>query len=492
MLLLADSRLKNSVRSTIAGVFNRFWGLLFPFIIRTVIIKEIGIEYAGINSLFTSILSVLSISELGFGSAMVYSMYKPIGEKDHKKVCELLNLYRKVFFFVGVFILAAGVALMPFLNVFVKGDCPSNLNIYFAYKSALLTASQRQDVNSNVMTCVNIGMYIIQLILLILFKDYMLYIITMPLATLAINLIRSVIVDKMYPEYKCVGKLDKEELKSIYKDVGALVGHKVNGTIILSADNIVISSFLGLTAVGLYNNYYYVINALLGFFWVYFDAIRPSIGNSIAMETPKKNFVDFKSISIITMWIVGWCSICLTCLLTPFIRVWLGEDYLLRTTTAIILGIYFYVWKMMDVLVVYRDAAGMWRSDFWRPYIVSIVNIVGNIILVNLWGLNGVVFSTLFSYAFISYPWVVKVLFKDYFHDGILEYLKIIGLGTLYVALVGIGTYCLTILIPGTSIMAFIIKGLICLVVPNILFMVNFGRNKAVMSVVKRLLKRKV
>ena len=148
MLLLADSRLKNSVRSTIAGVFNRFWGLLFPFIIRTVIIKEIGIEYAGINSLFTSILSVLSISELGFGSAMVYSMYKPIGEKDHKKVCELLNLYRKVFFFVGVFILAAGVALMPFLNVFVKGDCPSNLNIYVLYLIFL--------VNSVISYCIRI------------------------------------------------------------------------------------------------------------------------------------------------------------------------------------------------------------------------------------------------------------------------------------------------------------------------------------------------
>ena len=159
---MKEGRLKNSARNIFAGGISKFVSLLFPFIIRTIIIKEIGIEYAGINSLFSSILMVLSISELGFGSAMVYSMYKPIAEKEVKKVSALLNLYRKVFVFVGIFILCAGLLLMPFLNFLVRGDCPDDLNIYvlyfiflinsvisyfaFAYKSALLTATQREDI----------------------------------------------------------------------------------------------------------------------------------------------------------------------------------------------------------------------------------------------------------------------------------------------------------------------------------------------------------
>ncbi len=502
---MPDGRLKNATRNIIAGGISKIVSLLFPFIIRTIIIKEIGIEYAGINSLFSSILMVLSISELGFGSAMVYSMYKPIAEKNVKKVSALLNLYRKVFIFVGIFILGAGLLLMPFLNFLVRGDCPDDLNIYvlylifllnsvisyfaFSYKSALLTAIQREDINSNILTCVNFIMYAVQIIVLITLKNFMAYIIIMPVCTFAVNLIRSAIVNKIYPEYRCTGSIDKSELKEIYKNVRALIGHKISGTIILSADNIVISAALGLTSVALYNNYYYIINALVGFFIIYFNAIRPSVGNSIVTESVKKNYSDFKTITVITMWLAGWCSICMICLFKPFIVLWLGSEYLLPTATGVILGIYFYVWKMVDVLILYRDAAGMWTSDFWRPYIVSIFNIVGNIMLVNIFGLNGVVFATLFSYLCISYPWVTKVLFKDYFKNGMKEYIKTVLSGSVLVIAVGSITYLTVSLIHNQGIITFIVKCIVCVLLPNIVFLIAFEKKYGILNRLKVLLK---
>lgn len=504
---MSESRLKNSIRSTASGFINKIICMLFPFITRTIIIKEIGIDYVGLNGLFTSILMVLSISELGFGNAMVYSMYKPIAEKNNAKICALLNLYKKVFRYVGLFILAAGLLIMPFLNFFVNGECPEDINLYvlylvflvntvisyfaFAYKSALLSADQREDINNKVMMYVNIAMYIIQIILLIILKNYMAYIVVLPIATLATNLIRSVIVDKMYPQYSCKGDLDKDELHSIYKNVGALVGHKISGTIILSSDNIVISTVLGLTAVACYNNYYYIINSLVGFFMVYFNAIRPSIGNSLVTENVEKNYIDFKTITIITAWLAGWCTICLICLFQPFIGIWIGNEYLLSTMTSILLPINFYVWKMVDTLILYRDAAGMWWSDRFRPYIVSIVNLIGNITLVKFFDLNGVVFATLFTYLCISYPWVLTILFKEYFKKNLFDYLKLIFGCTFSILIIGTLTYFAVSFIQGETWLDFLLKCVVCLVLPNIAFIFLFGRKKEVKQLVKKTFAKK-
>ena len=481
--------------------------MLFPFIIRTVIIKEIGMEYAGLNSLFNSILMVLSISELGFGSALVYSMYKPVAEKDEEKVCALLKLYRTIYRYVGMIIMVIGFVLLPFIRFFIKEDVPEDINIYvlyliflfntvisyfvFSYKSALLTATQREDVNTNILMLTNLIMYICQVFLLILLKNFMAYIILLPIFTIVANLIRSVVVDKMYPQYQCKGSISKEELRDIFKNVGALVGNRINGTIILSADSIVISAVLGLTAVACYNNYYLIINALLGFFMVFFNAIRPSVGNSIVMDSLDKNYNDFKRISLIILWIVSFCSISMICLFQPFMILWVGEEYLLPFSTVVMLGVYFYEWKMLDVLVLYRDAAGMWWSDRFRPYIVSVLNIIGNVTLVYFFGLNGVVFATLFTSLCISYPWVLIVLFKEYFKRNAWDYLKLLSCYTLIAIACGVGTYYLCSLCPDSGVGAFVIKTLICLVAPNTVLFFTIGLKPEIRSLAVNIIHRK-
>lgn len=506
---MPDGRLKNSIRNTISGIVSRVIMIVFPFIIRTVIIKKIGMDYAGLNGLFSSVLMMLSISELGFGAALVYSMYKPIAEADNDKVCALLNLYKKVYRIVGLVILTIGLVLLPFIRSFINGEVPADINVYvlylvfllntvigyfaFAYKNALLIASQRVDISNKIIMYVNLAMYGVQIVVLWFLKNYMAYVILSPIFTVITNIVQSIVVDKLYPQYKCRGSLEKGELKEIYKNVIGLIGDKISATVLLSTDTIVISATLGLTAVACYNNYYMIISAVRNLIMVIFDSIRPSVGNSMVTESVDKNYRDFKKISSLFVWISGFCSISMLCLFQPFMRIWVGEEYLLSTATVILFAVYFFGWKMLDVLMLYRDASGMWWHGKFRPYVVSILNIIGDILLVHFFGMDGVVFATLFTSVCMSYPWILAVLFKRYFKGKPWDYLKHIGINCIFVIVSGLLTYFLCYhVVVGYSFVKFVIRIAICAIVPNVIFLLTIGRNKDVHELISKLIKRKL
>ena len=229
------NKTKNTIRNLICGIINKLAITIIPFIIRTVIIKKLGSEYLGLSSLFTSILQILNLTELGFSSAIVYSMYKPIANNDKTTVCALLKLYKKIYSFIGIIILILGLMLLPFLNRLINGDVPNDINIYilyliylintvlsyflFAYKTSLLNAFQRNDIISNVNTVLHIIQSIAQLILLLVYKNYYLYVIIQPIITIFNNLICAIVVRKKYPEYKPEGKVNKEIKKDLRKKV---------------------------------------------------------------------------------------------------------------------------------------------------------------------------------------------------------------------------------------------------------------------------------
>ena len=290
-----EGRLKNSLRNVMGALINKATAIVFPFVIRTIILYYLGTEYAGLSSLFTSVLQILSLSELGIGSAIVFSMYKPVAEGNTDEINALLKLYRKFYYIIGIVILIIGIALVPFIPKLISGEYPQDINLYalyliylsntvisyflFAYKTSVLNAFQRSDIESNLTTVINIGMYILQIITLIVFRNYYLYIIWLPIATIFINVLRSYIVDKQYPEICCAGEVSSEVKHDIFKRVGALIGHQLSGTVNCSLDNIVVSAFLGLKVVAQYGNYYYIVSALSGVMQVTFNALTASIGN---------------------------------------------------------------------------------------------------------------------------------------------------------------------------------------------------------------------
>lgn len=491
---LKQSRTKKSIANVLFGVGNRLVLMLFPFIIKTITIYTLGAEYLGLNSLFSSILQVLSLSELGVGSAMVYNMYKPLAEGDKKKVGALLYLYKKIYRYIGLFILVIGLALCPFLNKLIATSYPEEINIYilyilflsntvlsyflFAYKKSLLEANQINSVESKLNAYTNITLYTGQIIILLVFKNFYLYILLMPICTIILNVVRNIVVNRLFPDIKCEGELDKAVLIDIKNKVFALFGHKIGSTIITSADSIVISAILGLVILAKYSNYYYVINSLIGFVTIFYTAITASVGNSIVEDSVEKNYKDFKMLVFINAWIVGWCSVCLFCLYQPFMVIWMGKKMLFNTWIMSLFVIYFYSWLIRRIGLTYKDAAGMWNEDFWKPYVGAVINLVTNIILVKYIGVQGALISTIIIMIFIYAPWETYVLFKFLFKRSCGEYVRNIALYTVItlLAIVITNYVCSFVIING--IIGLIVKMIVCIICPNVIFLIVFFKTE--------------
>lgn len=488
------TRTKKSASNVVFGFGNRIILMVFPFVIKTITIYTLGAEYLGLNSLFSSILQVLSLSELGVGTAMVYNMYRPLAEGDKKTVNALLLLYKRVYRYIGLFILVVGVCLCPFLDKLIASSYPQDINIYvlylifllntvltywiFSYKKSLLEANQVNSIESKLNTIINIVLYTGQIVVLLIFRNYYLYIILMPICTIALNIIRNIVVSRLFPDAVAEGKLDETIINDIKKKVFALFGHKIGTTIITSADSIVISAILGLVVLARYSNYYYIINSLIGFVTIFYSAITASVGNSIVQDTIEKNYHDFKILVFINAWIVGWCSICLYCLYQPFMKIWMGEQMLFGKGTIILFVVYFYAWLIRRIGLTYKDAAGMWNEDFWKPYVGAVINLVTNIILVKYIGVDGALLSTIIIMVFIYAPWETFVLFKHLFNKSAFEYIIRTIIYTIVTTITAVCTNWVCGLVGLEGIWGLVIRMIICILVPNALYIALYSRTE--------------
>ncbi len=483
-------RTKNATKNIIFGLILKLYQILVPFAIRTVMIKFLGIEYLGLNSLFTSILQVLNLAELGIGSAMVFSMYKPIAIDDNEKICALMNLYKLYYRIIGLIVLIIGLVICPFVPYLIKGELPAGMNVYvlyllnllatvfsywlFAYKNSILQAHQRQDVISKVTLTVNTIQYILQIIAICLFRNYYLYVVLLLLAQIVINIYTAYKSNKLYPHFRAEGKLAKSEIKEINQRVKDLFTAKLGSVIINSADSIVISAFLGLTVLAVYQNYYYIITAIIGFVSVIFTACTAGIGNSLIIETKEKNYADLKKFTFIIVWISGFCSACLICLYQTFMQIWVGKDLLLNFSCVVCLVVYYYIYEINSLLNLYKDSAGIWHADMFRPLIVAISNLILNVILVNFIGLYGVLLSTVLTMLIIGMPWLIHNLFSEVFKCEFKGYvLKLLKYTIAIIIIIAI-CYILTNFVKGVSISTLILKGIICTVIFNLLFIIIY------------------
>lgn len=482
---MTKSRTKNATRNLFWGVINKLIGIIFPFICRTVLIYTLGTEYLGLNSLFASILSVLSLAELGFGSALVFSMYEPIAQNDTNRICALLNFYKKVYRIIGSIILVLGISIIPLLDHFISGEIPGNINItviyiinlfgtvisyfLFAYKNSLLIAHQRVDIISYISSILYTAQYLLQIVLLLLFKDYYLYLLINPILVAVNNIIIAIIVTHKYPQYQAKGKIDNKSKKVIKKKVSSLFLYKIGNIVNNSIDTIIISSFLGISMVAIYGNYYYIISSLFGILSIYYSSLVAGIANSLVVESLEKNFRDFNRLFYLQCWIIGWCTICLVCLYQPFIKLWVGKERMLPFSIVIALAIYFYTWKIQDIVYTYKDAAGMWEKDKYLPLISAVINLILNIITVKVIGLYGVILSTVIVQLLISGTYTPKVLFDNYFKVSVRHYYISCFKYFLLTVFLCFLTLLLCQLVQGSDLMILIGRGIICIIVPNLL-----------------------
>jgi len=501
---MESNRTSNSVKNMIFGMVYRCIQLLIPFFIRTISIQKLGAEFLGLNSLFTSIIQVLNLAELGIGNALVYSMYRPVAEHNTQRINELLGLYKKIYSLIGWLILIIGLILMPFLPYIISMEeiDGTGINIYFlfifylvntvitywlfAYKKSILIAYQKHRVISICDSACHLLMYAVQIVGLFLAPNYLLYIIVMPLFTIVNNVMIACITQKRYPELNAESVVKLSEYKDIFDKVKYLVGHKVGAVIINSADSIVVSAFLSVHILTTYSNYFYVITALTGCINVGYNAILASVGNSIITESKEKLLQLFYELSFIIFYIVSFSTTCLFCLVQPFMQWWMGENFMFDMVNVILLVVYFYTWQIRVIGLNFKDAAGMWKNDALKPYVGMVVNICLNIILVQIMGVGGVLVATIIVMVGIYFPWETKVLFRDIFKTSSRTYV----MKEFKYAIITIIVTCLTYFsvqwISNNHILLFVAKIIIVAVETNALLILFCFRMPEFIVLVKR------
>ena len=481
------SRVENVKRNYKFAFLNKIVLLLFPFIIRATIIKTIGIDYIGINSLFASILSILSLAELGFGSAIVFCMYKPISENDDKLVCSLLNYYKRIYRKIGIIILIIGLMLIPFLPHLINGSYPKDINItivyiifllntvtsylLFSYYTSMIIACQRNDIVSKVNMGVSLIGYLLQIFLLFLFNNYYIYIVISLLITVFQNIIISILAKKYFPNYFCKGELTGKYKNIIRKKVLGLLIGKIQYVSRNGFDSVFISMFLGLTMTAKYNNYYYIFSAIIGLMQILITSITASVGNSVAKETVKKNYNDMKKFNFLYMILAGWATTCLFVLYQPFMTLWMGKDLLFPFPIVVLFCVYFYSLTMGDIRAIYLEVNGLWWENRYKCLIETICNIVLNYILGKYFGIYGIVLATILTILIINFGYGTRVVYTHYFKnikisEFYLSHLKYFIITAISIAI----TFLVSNFIQTTDFLNFIFRGVICVVIPPIIY----------------------
>lgn len=434
------SRIQNAITNTFFGFLVKIYQAFLPFIMRTVMLHTLGIGYLGLNGLFASVLQVLSIGDLGISGAIVYSMYEPVAKKDTKKLCALLRLYRMLYALIGLVIFLLGVAMIPVLPKLVSSDVPPDINIYilygmylvstalsysvFSYRSSLLEVYQRNYVISKINLVTMTVQFALQIAFLLLFKNYYIYILTQFTVQIINQVAVYLSVRKYYPEIKPEGKIESQMMKAVFHKVKGLLFGKISGIILHASDTIVISMFLGLTSLAVYQNYFFLITAIVGFVSTMMSGSMAGIGNSIVTETKEKIYHNFKRFTFILSWIVCVCTNCFLTLFQPFMTIWMGEDMLLPMSMVVLFCLYFFIYEYNQLFNLFKDAAGLWYEDRFRPLITSLVNLFLNLFFINRIGLYGIIASTVISILFVGMPWLIHNLFHMLFQRKVSEYLK--------------------------------------------------------------------
>lgn len=484
--MIESDRINNSFRNIFYGLLKYGILFIFPFILRTTIIYKFGIEYVGISGLFSSILQVLNLSELGLSTVICYEMYAPVAKNDKEKICKLLSFYKKIYLAIGTFILFAGFLISPFLQELINGTYPDdiNINIIFllllinascsylicGYKSTLFVVHQRDDMTSKIQLASNVCMYAFQMFSIFVIENYYAYTVSIVLGTLVNNYLINVYSHKMFPDLRCRGNISETELMALKRKIGSLFGHQLDVVIIMAADNIVISYFLGLKTLAIYSNYYVIISALIEILRMVANSFAASIGNSIAIETRNKNYDSFIRFAYFIVNLAGLCSILMFVLFQDFMTIWMGEDFLLDNKVVFLLSIGFFVRFLKRPGNMFKDAMGLWDKDMLKPYVAGLTNLVFNIFLVQSIGLYGVIISTIISMLLIEQIWETYVLFCFYFKTGIKKYIRSQIVTVFKLAMIGIVTYFIMNKLSAENIEMFVVKACLSGALVTVLF----------------------
>ena len=475
------------------GYVSNIITLLLNAILRYVFIMRLDETLLGINSTYTNILSVLSLAELGVGTAINFSLYAPVAKGDREKVKAYMQFYKKAYRMIAFIVAAVGLILVPFLKYIIKDpvgiDSTQDLiNFYLiflfntvssyfvAYKYSLSNAEQKNYIQSNVITITKIVTTLVQTIVILATSSFYGYLISASVIELAQKIFANIYLNYKYPylKEKNVEKLTKEETSDIKRKTGALVCHKVGDVARLQTDSIIISGFINVAMSGMVDNYNMVISSVSNFVNIIFNSVISSFGNLIATESREKQYNMFCIYRFFASWIYGFSAVGFYILLTPLIKLWLGDKWILPGAVIAAILIDYYFKGERVVLSNYKTAAGVFEQDKYLPLVQGAVNLVISVMLVIKIGLIGVYIGTIVSglLANIIRPVIIyRVCFErkatSYFYDTV-RYAAVIILAAACCVL------CSNIFMKEVTIASFAVMIIITLVF-NGIFLIFFG-----------------
>lgn len=495
---MKSERKKSSFKNMITAVSSNVLTIIVGLVAQAVFIKILGSEYLGLNGLFSNVISMLGIVELGMGSAIIYNMYKPIAENDHEKIKSLMQFYKKSYRIITLIISIIGIMIIPFIKYIVDIESVTvDINVYLvyilflleticsyilSYKRSMLYADQKEYITNIIHMGYTILVNTMQLTFLYFTHDYYLYLIIKVMMRLVENIVISSYVNRRYSYLldNNVTKLDSKTEKDIFQKIRALFFHKIGTFIVSGTDNIIISKYLGLVTVGLYSNYYMIINAVQTVINHIIQATRASVGNLLVTESKTKQFDVFNKIRFVNFWISCFSSICIFVIMDSFITIWIGYKFVLPTKVLLVLVINFFIVSSRSTYGAFKEAAGIFYEDRFVPIIESLLNIVLSIIFVKKFGLMGVFMGTIGSGLVLwcySYP---KYVYNKLFGRKISDYMKeTIYYFIIFILIAGF-TYSLAILISFDNVyLQFISNVLIALIVPNVIMLLLFSKDES-------------
>lgn len=501
--MVAKSRTEHSAQNTTVALISRITAIFMGYVLRVVFTHTLSESYVGVNGLFLDIINVLSLSEMGMGTAITFALYRPIAAGDIEKQKSLMRLYRRLYRIVAVTVAAAGVLLIPFLGYLIKDDqAVDHLSfiylLYLAntvcsylliYKKTLMDANQLLYIGTFYQTMSWVLQDILQIAVLILTRNFILFLVISILTTVLCNIVLSKRADRLYPYLRDrnVEQLPQEERSSIFRNIRAMFMHRAGDVIINNTDNLILSSFVGLSSVGSYSNYYLVIGSVRQLLTQIFQGITASVGNLGVTEDKNRVRKVFEASFFMGQWMYGFSAICLYELLNPFVELSFGAGYLFSGDIVLILCINFFLNGMRNATLVFRDSLGLFWYDRYKSVIGALLNLILSLILVREFGTLGVFIGTFLSTLatsfwvepYVLYKYRLKISSRSYF----IKYL-------VYTAATG-GAWYLTDLLcrrsSGNVWLSLAERIPVCLLVPNILFFLFYFRTAEFRFLVEKL-----
>ncbi len=506
------TRTESSLKNLVTALVGQAAGILISFIARRAFLDCLDEEYLGISGLFTNILTVLSLAELGVGTAMTFALYKPLAENDTPAVQALMRLYSRAYNAIGVIILLLSVLFIPIYPLFMEEvpDIPhltaiyllyaanTGVSYFFSYKRTLIICDQKKYVATVYRYVFFFLMNAAQIAVLYATKNYLLFTAVQLIFTVAENIAVSRRADKMYPylREKTEYTVPEKTYLEIKQNIKAMMMHKIGGMVVFSTDNILISKLIGLTATGIYSNYYLITSALEKITLQLFTSISAGVGNLNAVDTDKTALKkSFYRVFFLNFWVMGFCFVCLVNLFNPFICLWLKTDRLVFDGfTVVLISAVFYLTGIRRTVLTFREAAGAFWYDRYKPVIEAAVNLITSVLLAKAMGISGIFLGTVISTVTVCI-WVEPcVLFRHVFGGSPKKYFGRLILYTAVTAIACMLTHFLCGLITFGGLLGFVLRVVICLAVPNLLFFLLFGRTEEFAyyrELIKRIIKGK-